>query len=163
LKRLVLASILVSLFAIVAIANAQGPGWWGGGQGGYGMGPGMMWGGQGGNYCPNCGQYLGPRGGYGGYGMGPGMMGGYGGYGMGPGMMGGYGGYGTGPGYAQSEECQKFLDETAGMRKELYNKRFEYSEALRSPKTTTETVANLEKEIRELQDNIYKKAPQGCW
>jgi hypothetical protein len=155
LKRLVLASILVSLFAIVAIANAQGPGWWGGGmmgggQGGYGMGPGMMWGGQGGNYCPNCGQYLGPRGGYGGYGMGPGMMG-------------GYGGYGTGPGYGQSEECQKFLDETAGMRKELYNKRFEYSEAFRSPKTTTETAANLEKEIRELQDNIYKKAPQGCW
>jgi hypothetical protein len=182
MKRLVLASILVSLFAIVAIANAQGPGWWGGGmmgggQGGYGMGPGMMWGGQGGNYCPNCGQYLGPRGGYGGYGMGgpgmmggyggygmgPGMMGGYGGYGMGPGMMGGYGGYGTGPGYGHGEECQKFLDETAGMRKELYDKRFEYSEALRSPKTTTETAAKLEKDIRELQDNIYKKAPQGCW
>jgi hypothetical protein len=168
MKRLVLASVLVLLFAIVAIANAQGPGWWGGGmigggQGGYGMGPGMMWGGQGGNYCPNCGQYLGPRGGYGGYGMGPGMMGGYGGYGMGPGMMGGYGGYGTGPGYGQSEECRKFLDETAGMRKELHDKRFEYSEALRSPKTTTETAANLEKEIRELQDNIYKKAPQGCW
>ena len=45
------------------------------------MGPGMMGPGydnpqQGGwNYCPYCGNYLGPEGGYG-YGMGPGMMGG---------------------------------------------------------------------------------------
>jgi hypothetical protein len=122
MKRLVLASILVSIFAIVAIANAQGPGWGGGG---------MMGGGQGG-------------------------------YGMGPGMMGGYGGYGTGPGYGQGEECQKFLDETAGLRKELYNKNFEYSEALRNPKTTTETTAKLDKEIRDLQEKIYSKAPRGC-
>jgi len=60
---------------------------------GYGAGPSP---GQNYNYCPYCGNYIGP-----GYGMGPGMMGrGYG-YGMGPGMMGGgYGGYGMmGPGY----------------------------------------------------------------
>lgn len=180
MKRLVLASVLVLLFAIVAIANAQGPGWWGGGMmgrgqggcrmgpgmmegfGGYGMGPGMMWGGQGGNYCPYCGQYLGPRGGYGGYGMGPGMMRGNRGYGMGPGIMGGYGGYGTVPGYGQDEECQKFLDETAGLRKELYDKNFEYSEALRNPKTTAETTAKLDREIRDLQEKIYSKAPRGC-
>ena len=136
--------------------------------------------GQGGWYCPNCGQYMGPYGGrsmgqgmMGGYGMGPGMMGGYGmgpgmmgGYGMGPGMMGGYGmGQGMmGPGYYnQNEECQKFLDETAGLRKELYNKRFEYGEALRNPKTTQETEANLRKEIDELQGEISKKAPLGCY
>jgi hypothetical protein len=127
--------------------------------------------GQGGWYCPNCGQYMGPYGGrgmgqgmMGGYGMGPGMMGG--GYGMGPGMMGGYGmGQGMmGPGYYnQNEECQKFLDETAGLRKELYNKRFEYGEALRNPKTTQETEAKLRKEIDELQGEISKKAPLGCY
>jgi Cytochrome C oxidase, cbb3-type, subunit III len=128
--------------------------------------------GQQGWYCPYCGQYMGT---YGGYGMGPGMMGGYGmgpgmmggGYGMGPGMMGGYGGgyggYGMGPGYYnQSEECQKFLDETSGLRKELHDKRFEYMEALRNPKTTSETDARLRKEIDELQQEIYKKTPLGC-
>jgi len=140
----------------------------------YAQGPGMMWGGQQGwNYCPYCGQYLGP--GMGGYGMGPGMMGIMGrgmmggGYGMGPGMMGGYGmgpgmmGPGMmGPGYGQSEACQKFFDETAGLRKDLHNKRYDYFEAIRNPKTTPETVAKLEKEIQELQQSIYSKAPQGC-
>jgi hypothetical protein len=169
MKKLVIGLVIVLLFAIVAIAYAQGPGWWGMGPR-WGMGPGMM-GGQGGWFCPYCGQYIGPRGGYGmgpgmmggngGYGMGPGMMGGYGGYGMGPGMMGP--GYGTGPGYGQSEECQKFLDETTGLRKELYNKNFEYSEVVRNPKTTPETAANLEKEVRELQEKINSKAPRGYY
>jgi hypothetical protein len=116
--------------------------------------------GQGGWYCPNCGRYMGP---YGGRGMGQGMMGGYG---MGQGMMGGYGmGQGMmGPGYYnQNEECQKFLDETVSLRKELYNKRFEYGEALRNPKTTQETEAKLRKEIDELQGEISKKAPLGCY
>jgi hypothetical protein len=119
--------------------------------------------GQGGWYCPNCGQYRQYMGPYGGRGMGPGMMGGYG---VGPGMMGGYGmGPGVmGPGYYnQNEECQKFLDETAGLRKELYNKRFEYWEALRNPKTTQETEAKLRKEIDKLQEEISKKAPLGCY
>jgi hypothetical protein len=60
------------------------------------------------DYCPYCGNYIGPGygmgpwmmgRGHGGYGMGPWMMGrGHGGYGMGPWMMGrGYGGYGMGP------------------------------------------------------------------
>jgi len=100
------------------------------------------------------------------YAQGPGMMGpGYGGYGMGPGMMGpGYGGYGMGPGYGgQVEQCKKFLDETADLRKDLHNKRFEYSEAIRNPKSTPESVAKIEKEIRELQEKIYAKNPQGCW
>ena len=121
-------------------------------------------------YCPYCGESMGI---YGGQGMGPGMMGGYG---MGPGMMGGgmmgrgmMGGYGggygmMGPGYYnQSEECQKFLDETSSLRKELHDKRFEYTEALRNPKTTAETEAKLRKEIDELQGKIAEKAPLSCY
>jgi hypothetical protein len=66
-------------------------------------------------------------------------------------MMGGYGsGYGT---------DQKYLDETTDLRKELHNKRFEYSEATRDPKTTTDTLAGLEKEIYELQAQVHKNAP----
>ena len=127
--------------------------------------------GQGWNYCPYCGGYIGNQRGYGmgygmgGYGMGPGMMGGYGGYGMGPGMMGGYGMMGRGN-YEYNEECKKFLDDTSKQRKELYNKRYEYSEAFRNPKTSPEEIAKLEKEIRGLQEEIYnkaQKAPQGCW
>ena len=121
------------------------------GYGGYRMGPGMMGSGQQGwNYCPYCGQYLGKGGGYG-------MMGGgYGGYHMGPGMM--------GPGYyGQSEACQNFMNDTVEQRKELMNKRYDYFEAIRNPKTTPETAAQLEKELREAQGKIYSKAPQGCW
>ncbi len=104
-------------------------------QGGYGMGPGMMRG----------------------YGMGRGMMGGYG---MGRGMM---GGYGMGPGYyTYSPECQKFYDETAALRRELNNKRFEYFEAIRNPKTTGDVAEKIEKEIRELEEKIYARAPLGC-
>jgi hypothetical protein len=119
-------------------------------------------------YGPYCGQYMKPywrRGwGYGmmggGYGMGPGVMEGYG---MGPGMMYGYGPGMMGPGYYnRSEECQKFLDESAGLRKELHDKQFEYTEALRNPKTTAETDAKLQKDIDELQQEIYKKIPLGC-
>jgi len=129
------------------VAGTQTSGSYGGG---YGMGTGMM-GSSGGGY----GMGSGMMGGYGrGYGMGPGMMGGgmMGGYGMGPGMMGGY----------QSEECQKFLDETSRPRKELHNKRFEYSEAYRNPKTTQETLLKLDKEIFDLQNKIYSASPLGC-
>jgi mono/diheme cytochrome c family protein len=97
--------------------------------------------------------------------MGRGMMGGgmMGGGMMGGGMMsGGMMGGGMMGGYSHSEECQKFLDETAGLRKELYNKRFEYSEAYRNPKTTAETLVQLEREIYDLQKKIYAKAPLGC-
>lgn len=134
---------------------------WGyGAKGGYGMGPGMM----GGGY----GMKPGMMGGYGmgNYGMGPGMMsGGYGmgmgGYGMGPGMM---GRHGMGPGSsAQDPECQKFYDDTLKMRKELHDKKFEYFEAVRNPKTTMETLANLQKEMRQLHDKIYSQSPLGCW
>jgi mono/diheme cytochrome c family protein len=83
-----------------------------------------------------------------------------GGYGMGRGMMGGDGmGQGS---YIQSAECQKFYDDTAQLRKQLHDKRFEYFETVRNPKTTMATVGELQKEIRELQDKIYSKAPLGC-
>lgn len=101
----------------------------------------------------------------GGYGMGWGMMG-RGGYGMRHGMM-GYGGYGMGhmmgPGYyGHSPECQGFYKDSAKLRKELHDKRFEYFEALRDPKTTGETSFRLYKEIRDLEEKIYRKAPLGC-
>jgi hypothetical protein len=97
-------------------------------------------GGSGEGCCPYCGQP-----------MGRGMMGG--------GMMGhGMMGYDS----SQSEECQKFLDENAGLRKELNNKRFEYQEAMRNPKTTSETIGKLAKELHELYQKIRGKAPRGC-
>lgn len=66
---------------------------------------------------------------------------------------------------------QKFLDETVGLRKELHEKRFDYFEATRNPKTDPETITKLKKEIGELQDKLYAKAPRGknrgyrapCW
>jgi hypothetical protein len=188
MKKYVLAGFFIVLVLSLAVTvNADKRHWWGGGDDynycpncgtelgpqagsgyhmrpgvmgrgwGYGMGPGMMGQGQG-------------RG----YGMGPGMMGqGQGrGYGMGPGMMGQGWGYGMGPGmtergsgygYGQSEQCQKFFNETSDLRKELNTKRFEYSEAIRNPKTKPETIGKLEKEIYEMQEKVYKKAPPGCF
>lgn len=100
------------------------------------------------------------QGGGGGGGMGPGMMGGDGG-GMGPGMMGG-GGEGMGPGYfSQSSECQEFYNNTANLRKELNEKRFEYFETQRNPKATHEA-SKLDKEIKELREKISAKASPGC-
>ncbi len=85
---------------------------------------------------------------------GAGMMGG-GGYGMGNGMM--------GPGdYTYSPECQKFYDDTAKLRKELHDKEFEYFETLRNPKATGATAMKLDKEIIDLQDEIYAVAPLKC-
>lgn len=112
--------------------------------------------------------YAGPGFWGGGHMMGPG----YGGYGMGY----GYGGHMMEPGYRghMQERAggydQKFLDETAGLRKELHSKRFEYFEAVRNPETKPETITKLEKEIGGLQDKIHEKAPRtagrygyGCY
>lgn len=113
--------------------------------------------------------------GYGGYGMmgygghmggmmGPGMMGygdqcgmmGYGGHMgamMGPGMMGrGMRGY-------DQKEYEKYLDETVEMRKKLHDKRFEYFETIRKRDVKRKTIMDLEKEMRDLQWQIYEKAP----
>ena len=90
----------------------------------------------------------------GGHMMGPG----YGSHmtGMGYGHMGSW----MSQGYDSSQSDQKFLDETADVRKDLHNKRFEYFEAQRDPETTNETLARLEKEINELQEKIYENSPR---
>ncbi|MBI4849056.1 MAG: hypothetical protein HY808_10870 [Nitrospirae bacterium] len=54
---------------------------------------------------------------------------------------------------------QQFLNETKELRKELHGKKFEYREALHNPKTTDDTLAVLEKDIRELRGRIAEKAP----
>jgi hypothetical protein len=102
-------------------------------------------------------------GGHMGYRYGNHMGSGYGGhmgYGDGGHMMGRTGSY-----------DQKFLDETADERKELHQKKFEYMEAVRDPKTDEKTVTKLEKEITGLQEKLYAKAPRTargvgygpCW
>jgi hypothetical protein len=47
------------------------------------------------------------------------IMRGYGGYSMGPGML------WSGGNYGQSEQCQKFPDDTTGLRKELSEKSYD--------------------------------------
>lgn len=101
--------------------------------------------------------------------MGPGMMG-YGEYGMmrpemrmGSGMMGqGMMGHGMGSGMREhnSEAYQKFLNETADLRKELHNRKFEYFEALRNPDTKREAILKIEKGIWDLKWKIYEKSPR---
>ncbi|MCK9274361.1 MAG: hypothetical protein M0P57_04645 [Syntrophales bacterium] len=151
---------------------------WGMGPGmmgpGYGMGPGMRYGMGPGMMGPEYGMMgqdyrrgmesgmMGP--GYG-RGMGPGMMGpGYG-RGMGPGMMGsGYGyGYGLGPEYGRgNEECAKFYEETADLRKKLLSKQYDFNRAMRDPKTDPEQLATLSKELYQIRQQIAQKAPAGC-
>jgi hypothetical protein len=116
--------------------------------GGYGMmGPGMM-GGYGMHPCM----------------MGGGMMGSHMGGMMGPGMMGryGYGSRGYDPEAYEKyqKEYQKYLDDTAGLRKRLHNKKFEYHEASRNSETKRDTILKLEKELRDLQWELYEKAPR---
>jgi hypothetical protein len=141
------------------ITSSGTSGMMGGGMMGSGMmGSGMMGSGMMGSGMMGSGMMGGGM--MGGGMMGGGMMGSgmMGGGMMGGGMMGG----GMMGGHYHSEECQKFLDETAGLRRELYNKRFEYSEAYRNPKTTAETIVQFEREIYDLQKKIYAKAPLGC-
>jgi hypothetical protein len=77
---------------------------------------------------------------------------GYEGHMMGP----GYGGYM----YARSGGYdQKFLDETADLRKELHNKEFEYFEEIRNPVTGTGKVTKLEKRFRPFRKSFTKRYP----
>jgi hypothetical protein len=144
-------------------SEEMGPGMMG--YGGYGMmGPGMMGGHMGGmmggygmNPCMMGGGMMGGH--MGGYGMmGQGHMGGM----MGPGMMKGYGSRGYDPGSYKEyqEKYQKFMDDTAALRKKLHTKRFEYREALRNPDTTRKSLLKLEKEMMDLQWKIYENAPE---
>jgi hypothetical protein len=94
----------------------------------------------------------------GGHMMGPGYGGGHM---MGPGYghMGGW----TGQGYETSQTDQNFFDKTADLRKELHEKRFEYFEAQRDPKTTNKALAKLEIKIYGIQENIYEKSPRTAY
>lgn len=135
----VAGALFISGPVLAGEAEEEGYGQWGC------YGPGMMWGG--------------------GHGWGPGMMWGWGGPQMGPGMMGPGmmwgGGYGWGPGRMwgwYGEEGQKFLDETASLRKEMHTKKFEYLEAWR--KGDMEKAKSLDKELGELAEKLTKKAQE---
>jgi hypothetical protein len=158
-KSIIFSCLIIILTAGLVYAHGNG---WGGGQQGQMRGPGMMGGGYG-------GQMMGPGmmgGGYGGPMMGPGMRGGgYGGQMMGPGMMGGnFGscpcGAWFGQNYQNNDAYQKFMDDTVDLRKELNNKRFEYSEMMRNPNASPEDRSSLEKEIFNLQQQLQEKASQ---
>ncbi|MDH4231691.1 MAG: hypothetical protein OEW04_06635 [Nitrospirota bacterium] len=61
-----------------------------------------------------------------------------------------------GPGsYCYSPESQKFYEETRNLRKEMHDKKIEYFEILKNPKTAGETATKLENQLRELQNKIY--------
>ena len=132
MKKLIAGFAVVSVLVVVALAYAHGPGSWN--RGGNMMGPGYG------------GHMMGQE--YGGHMMGQGgghMMG------QGGGNMMGWGGSGY---------YQEFLNETADLRKELHNKKFEYFEALRDPKTPAEDITKLEKDIQGIQESIREKAPR---
>jgi hypothetical protein len=97
------------------------------------------------------------------YAYGPGWGGGFfgcPGYGYGPQMMGP--GYGPAAGWRGAYD-QKYLDQTADLRRQLNDTRFDYQEAIRTPKTSPETVAKLEKEIGDLQEKLYVNTPRGTY
>ena len=71
----------------------------------------------------------------------------------------GYGGHMGGSTGQRYEENQTFLDETADIRRELHEKRFEYAETTRDPNTTIGTMRALEKEMYDLERKINDKAP----
>lgn len=107
------------------------------------------------------------RGSHNGYGMmGTGMMGGGNGM-MGKGFRGGANNWdcpgrtsAAGSDWWGSDQQQTFLDETATLRKQLNDKRFEFMEAKRNPETTAEQLGTLEKELIDLRTQISTKARQ---
>ena len=146
MKKIILASVLAIGIATAGLSYAHGGGY------GYGDSNDMM-DGRGG--CGMMGDDYG--------GMGSGMMGGGHG-GMGSGMMGGHRGYNNGPNGSQngwnSENYQKFLNDTVQLRKEMHDKRFDYQEARRDPKTTRVQLAEFEKAVIDLRYKIAEKADQ---
>ena len=114
------------------------------------------------SYCPYCRNYLGPQTEYG---MGQGLSGARGMMDSGIGPVNKENWYDYDKGHImmkQSAACQKFLDETVDMRKELNDKRFAYHEAIRDPETTTDEVMKLENDFKELQGKLSDKRPLEC-
>lgn len=97
--------------------------------------------------------------GYGGHMTSSGMMG-SGGHMMGSGSHMGCGEHMIGGimGFDTEEENRKFLDDTTDLRREMHNKKFEYSEALRNPDTKGKTLLKLKKEMLEIKIKMYEKA-----
>lgn len=95
------------------------------------------------------------------------MMGGGPHYGMmGPGMM-GNGGYNTCPGANWSgqtpltdEDYQKYMDQTAEMRKQMHDLRFKYMEAYRKPDTTQKNLMQIEQEMNDLRSKMFEISEQ---
>lgn len=87
-----------------------------------------------------------------------GMMGpGYGGHMMGAGCGGHMMGQGV-LGFGTEEENRKFIDDTVDLRREMHNKKFEFSEALRRSDTSRKTLLKLKKEILEIKVKMYERA-----
>lgn len=59
-----------------------------------------------------------------------------------------------------SDQQQTFLNETATLRKQLNDKRFELREASRNPESTAEQLGSLQKEMIDLRTQIGQKAQQ---
>ncbi len=96
-------------------------------------------------YGPGAPGYGCEHGGYGNMGH-HGMMPGMTGYGMGPGMWG-----------YDADRNDKFMHDTAEMRKELHIRQFDYNEALRNRDLNHNDLIKMETEILELQMKIREK------
>ncbi len=93
-----------------------------------------------------------------------GHMGGMSGYDCGMGYGGGHmmgGMMGQGMMFDSEEEYMKHLDDTADLRRQMHNKQFDLTEALRDPKTDKDTILKIKKEMMELKvkmlDTMIKK------
>ncbi len=64
---------------------------------------------------------------------------------------------------SQSEDCQRFLNDTRELRRELANKRFEYDETVRNPQASRETKSQIEDQIMDLQEKIQSKNTKRCY
>ncbi len=82
--------------------------------------------------------------------------------GLGPGWGSQYGGQKNQTSAPPSKECQDFLKDTQGLRKELANKKSEYEKAARDPKTERETKSKLEDQIEDLQKKIESQNTHHC-
>lgn len=61
-----------------------------------------------------------------------------------------------------SKACDKFLDETARLRREFDLKRHDYWEIKRDPKAKPEDLAKRQDDIRALFKNIQDRNPENC-
>ena len=55
------------------------------------------------------------------------------------------------------EQREKFLDETVPLRRQMVVRQFDFMEALRSPKTSAEDLAKIEKDMLELRIKMLDK------